>query len=217
MEDTTIKDILKTVEDLHRQNDYSGAKKLLEGHKSELDPGVWHFNLGVLNAKLDQWPLARFHFLMAEKNGYSGNEILRNQKIVEEKLEIQKLEKPLSTADYLRKGALIGSEGIFLSVSFIFLILGIISLWKKSGAKVFVMFASLAILTTGLNFWILSWNRSVVINPAPVFEGPSVIFQSRGEIPPGVMIITSKQGEWEKIVFPSRFDGWIKAADLKEL
>lgn len=217
MEDTTIEDILKTVEALHRQNDFAGAKKLLEGHQSDLDPGVWHFNLGVLNAKLDQWALARFHFLKAEEQGFSEPDLLNNQKIVEEKLEIQKLEKPISTADYLVKGALIGSQGIFLSISLVLLIMGIIALWKKAGSKIFAVFISLAILITGLNFWILSWDKYVVINPAPVFEGPSVIFQNRGEIPPGVMIIVEKQGGWERIIFPSRFEGWIKAVELKEL
>lgn len=217
MEDTTIEDILKTVEALHRQNDFAGAKKLLEEHQSDLDPGVWHFNLGVLNAKLDQWALARFHFLKADERGFSEPDLVSNQKIVEEKLDLQKLEKPISTGDYLTKAALIGSQGIFLSISFVFLIMGIVSLWKKAGSKIFAVFISLAILITGLNFWILSWNKYVVINPAPVFDGPSVIFQNRGEIPPGVMIIVKRQGDWEKIIFPSRFEGWIKAVDLKEL
>lgn len=217
LEDTTIEDILKTVEALHRQNDFAGAKKFLEEHQSDVDPGVWHFNLGVLNAKLDQWALARFHFLKSEELGYSNSELLNNQKIVEEKLDLQKLEKPISTADYLVKGAMIGSQGIFLSISFLFLILSIISLWKKAGTKIFAVFISLAISITGLNFWILSWDKYVVINPAPVFEGPSVIFQNRGEIPSGVLIIVEKQGDWERIIFPSRFEGWIKAVELKEL
>lgn len=217
MEDTTIEDILKTVEALERQNDYSGAKKLLEQNQTHLDPALWHFNLGVLNAKTEQWALARFHFLKAQESGYSKPELVTNQNIVEDKLEITKLEKPISTSDYLMKGALLGSQGIFLSLSLLLLVAGLLSLWKKAGLKVFSIFVVLALGLTAINFWIISWDKYLVINPTPVFEGPSVIFQNRGEIPSGVFVIVKKQGDWEKILFPSRFDGWIKAADLKEL
>ncbi len=217
LEDTTIDDILKTVEALHTGKDYAGAVSYLEKHRGHLPQGLWHFNMGTMNAKLEKWPEARFHFLMAEEQGFSPDLVTNNKFIIEEKLNLSKLEKPITTSDFFYKGSLIGSEGLFTTLSLLCLLIGLYALWKKASLKVFSAFIVIGVMILGLNLWIKSWNKQIVIGSVPVFEGPSVIFQARGEIPPGVLVITTTKDEWLRVLFPSRFEGWIKNADLKEL
>lgn len=217
MEDTTIEDVLKTVETLHNQKDYAGALKTLEANQAKISPGLWHYNMGTEYGKLQNYPLSRFHFMMADLEGFSTKELFQNKELVENKLEVQKLEKPLTVSDYLRKGSLIGSQGIFTLVSLVLIIAGIVSVWKKAGFKVFVSLLLCAGILLGLNFWVNSWNKSIVVTAQTIYDGPSVIFSTTNELAPGVMLITSKEGEWLKVVYPSRFSGWIKNTGLKEL
>ncbi len=217
MEDTTIEDVLKTVEALHAQKDYKSAIHKLETNQSKISPGVWHYNMGSVHGKLENWSLSRFHFLMAELNGYSTKELMMNKKLVESKLSIEKYEKPISTTDYLIKGSLIASQGILTMVSFLIILFAIYRARKVSELKSLALTTLFAGFILVLNFWILSWTKVVVFSPQMVREGPSVIFRETTEVPAGIMLVISKEGEWSKIIYPSRFEGWTQGKNFREL
>ena len=217
MEDTTIKDVLKTVQTLHDQKDYQAALKTLEANKAEISPGLWHYNVGTIYGKLENWPLARYHLLMADTEGFRSKELFNNILLVESKIESIKLEKPESTMDYFVMGGITASQGVLTSISLILVICGIFGLRKKINLKSSMVFFFMAIMVLGLNWWILSWNKNIVITPQPIKDGPSNIFESRGEVQPGLLIVGSQKGEWLKIYYPSRFQGWIKKSGLEEL
>lgn len=182
-----------------------------------MDSALWHYNMGTVQAELNNWPLARYHLLLAKEAGHQSPQQEQNQKFVEEKLDIGRLEKPLGFSDYLIKGSLIATEGIFMTFALLAVVLGIWTVKKKPsrGNIAFLLVGTL--LPVGLNFWIKSWPKQIVVQPVEIFEGPSALFGQRGEIPPGVMVITDTKGEWKKIVYPSRFTGWIKENGLKKL
>lgn len=217
MEDTTIEDVLKTVEALYAQKNYQEALKTLEANQANISPGVWHYNVGTILGKMENLPLARYHLMMADLEGFNSQEVIANKKLVESKLDIAKLEKANSASDYFVKGGIEASQGILTTLSLIFVILGIVNMWKKSSYKVLAVLLTSALFIIGLNYWIQSWDKVIVITTQSIQEGPSVIFPSRDELPVGVMLIISKKGEWSKIVYPSRFQGWIKNTGLKEL
>lgn len=217
MEDTTIEDVLKTVEALHNQKDYQGALRALESNQGKISAGLWHYNMGTILGKMENFPLARFHLMMADSHGYTRKELFQNKEYIETKLDISRLEKPLSTTDYLVKGSLFASQGLFTMLSLIMIILGVISFIKKAGIAVFGTCLLTAGLLLGANFWIQSWDKVIVVEAQAIHEGPSTIFGAREEIPSGVMLVTKKTGEWRKIYYPARFSGWIKESGLKEL
>ena len=202
MEDTTIEGVLKTVASLYSQKNYGEALKLLESNKAEISSGVWHYNMGTIYAKTENLPLARFHLIMAEELGLTNKDQASNLEMVEVKLGVDKNESALSTSDYLIKGSLKASEGILTAVGLLLIVLAVILL---------------ALSCTGLNLWIHSWKRMIVIEPRVIQEGPSAIFREQGELPVGTMIIVKAQGDWLNIVYPSRYEGWVKSNGFKEL
>lgn len=217
MEDTTIKDVLKTVQDFYRQNDLKSALQTLEAAERDISGGLWHYNMGTIHGKMENWSLARYHFLQSQLEGYTGGELQINLNIVESKLNLTKVEGPITSQDYLLRAGLEAQHGVFTLVGLLFILLATISLWKKSGYKIWLSFLSCALLVFGLNLWVRSLDEFVVIRPQMIQEGPSAIFRSVDELPAGVLLIGKRQENWLKIIYPSRLEGWIKNEGLKEL
>lgn len=173
--------------------------------------------MGLTLAELKNWPKSRYHLLIAEDIGLESKSLIQNKKLVESKLELERLEKPIDLSDYMIKGGLIAGKGPLVSLGLIFLISGLIMLKKTKKIKVFAVMMALMTLTIGLNLWIDSWPRKIVIGKEPLYEGPSALFNVKGDLPPGLMILTRTRGDWEEIIFPSRFSGWIKHDEVKNL
>ncbi len=217
MEDTTIENVLKTFEDLYLKKDYLSALKVLEKSQNEIDPGLWHYNMGTTLGELNNWPMARFHFILADKVGFTSKELEQNIKVVEKKLDISRLEKPLTTSDFLIKSSFVASEGPLISLSLIIIVL---SLWKmKKNLSIKSVASSITIIMFPLllNAWINSWDQKICPVSVPIYEGPSALFHIKGELPAGIVLLTNKKDGWEKIIFPSRYSGWIKSGGLKLL
>jgi hypothetical protein len=217
LEDTTIEDVLKTVEALYAQKDYQKALETLTANKGIISEGVWHYNVGTVYGKLENWPMARYHLLMAEWEGLSSQEAIANKKFVEEKLDTPKLERPLSPSDFFVKGGIESSHGILTTVSLVIVVIGLLISWKRKSLKILSSSVIVSLMFVGLNFWIQSWDKLIVTNSQIIKDGPSEIFAAKDEIPVGLMIVGTKKGEWVEIVYPSRFQGWIKFTGLKEL
>ena len=197
--------------------DYPNALLTLNNQKSNLPDDIWHFNMGTVLGKLDQLPLARYHFMMAEAKGFHGEQLSEAQDYISEKLELERLEKPIEVQDYLFRTGMIFSEGIFTTFSLIFVVLGIWLIRKKAQISQIIMIFVLALIPLGLDFWVRSMPKRIVMDSTPVFEAPTAIFGTKGELPPGVMIITKQKEGWEYVLFPSRFSGWIKPVGIKPL
>lgn len=217
MEDTTIEDVLKTVEKLYSEKDYAGAFKLLENSVNKVSKGLWHYNMASVLAKLEKLPEARYHLLMSERHGFSSKELSLNQELVETKLGVRKLESPLTMTDYLVRGGIIGAQGYFTTIALLGLVISIWLARKKDQFKGAIFFLFCSAIFIGLNFWVENWEKYIVVAPKVIQEGPSSIFREKGEIPLGVMLITQEKEDWIKIIYPSRFEGWTKRNGLKEI
>lgn len=209
--------MLKTFQDFYVQKDYANALLTLEKNRDEMSPGLWHYNVGTVKASEGRFAEARLHFLKARELGFSDSANETNLRLTEEKLEVTRLEKPLSVTDYLIKGALWAREGAFTTLSLIVLVIALWNLRKRKSFQMAAVYAVLMAIPLLLNFWVNSWSRLIVIEPQLVQEGPSVIFGGRNELPSGVMLVTRHKGDWLEIIYPSRFSGWIKSAGLKAM
>jgi hypothetical protein len=209
--------VLKTFEEFYLKGDYKNAVQALVQQQSNIDAGIWHYNMGTVLTKLNNLPMARFHFLLAQENGLDSKELELNQKIVESKLDATRLEKPLDFSDYLIKMGNFSNKGPFVSLSLLFLIIGLFKLRKSASPKRVLGFILAVITPLILSFWIGTWPRKIALVSVPVHEGPSAMFRVISELPAGILIISQEKGDWENIIFPSRFSGWIKSDSLKRL
>ncbi len=201
----------------YAKGDFPNAQIELEKVREKISPGLWHFNMGTLKAKMSSPAEARFHFLEARLNGFTEEQLNQNLEVVETQLRVNSLEKPLDARDYAMKAGMWSQNGFFTMLSLLILVIGMIILKKKRKYSVLFLTLTLAAIPFGLHFWVKSWDKYITLAAHEVREGPSAIFGSRGELPDGVLVITKKSGEWREIIYPSRFRGWIKNAGLKEL
>ena len=208
---------MKTFEGFYLKKDYVNALKTLEGQQKDIDLGLWHYNMGTVLAEMNNWPMARFHFLLAEKSGLNNKQLNQNLLLVEEKLDITRLEKPLSTSDYLLKASFVAADGPLVTLGFLMLAVGLYLLKKKPSLKSAAIFVVAVFTPLMLDLWIDTWPRQIVTSNKVIYEGPSALFGPLGELPQGVMILSNKKDGWEEIIYPSRFAGWIKPEDLKSL
>jgi hypothetical protein len=208
---------LKTFEEFYLKKDFEKALGILENNREVLDIGLWHYNMGTIYAELGNFPLARYHILSAKAEGLNTPELLQNKSLVEEKLEVTRLEKPLNFSDYMIKGSLVMSDGVFTTISLLFFVMGLFLIRRSKNLKSIIIFLVLVLIPILLNGWVSSWPLKLVVEHKAIYEGPSRIFNVRGDIPAGVLIISSPKGEWEEVIYPSRFAGWLKTGGLKEL
>ena len=208
---------MKTFEGFYLKKDYVNALKTLEGQQKDIDLGLWHYNMGTVLAEMNNWPMARFHFLLAEKSGLNNKQLNQNLLLVEDKLDLTRLEKPLSTSDYLLKASFVAADGPLVTLGFLMLAVGLYFLKKKPSLKSAAIFVVAVFTPLMLDLWIDTWPRQIVTSNKVIYEGPSALFGPLGELPQGVMILSNKKDGWEEIIYPSRFAGWIKPEDLKSL
>ena len=208
---------MKTFEDFYAKKDYSNALQTLLKLKSEIPTQDWHYNLGTILAKQEKWAEARLHLLKAQDLGFSGHEVSQNLAIVESSLDVEKLEKPVSGIDYGYKAALYLQDGLLTTLSLVIVVVGLLIIKKQPSFKRFVLMLGLVLIPMSLNFWINSWSQGVVMETTVLNDGPSKIFESHGEIPIGVRVIFDQEDSWLKIVYPSRYQGWVKTGSIRDL
>ena len=208
---------MKTFEGYYLKKDYPNALLTLEKHQQEIESGLWHYDMGTVFGEMQNWPMARYHFIMADARGFNSKELAQNQRLTEAALEVGKLEKPLDTSDYLIKSALVAAEGPLVTLSLIFVVLGLWTLKKSPSIKRALVFVFVVLTPLVLDLWIDSWPRKIVTAPKSLFEGPSALFEARGEIPAGIFVITNTKEDWEEIIYPARYSGWVKADGMKKL
>lgn len=216
-EDTTIEDVLKTFEAFYVKKDYSNALLTLQKNSAALPNGLLSYNFGVIYSKLENWPLARYHFLQAEEFGFSQVELIHGLELVETKLELAKLEVPINLTDHLIKVSLFAKDGVLTSLGLLALLLGLIVLKKKATLSKAVIWILGVIFPIALSFWIDSWPRMIVEKPEAISEGPSALFREIGELPPGLLVVVRGEGDWRKVIWPSRYSGWVRTNALLKL
>ena len=209
--------MFKTFREFYDQKYYANAELFLRENTDAMPAGVWNYNLGTVLARKNDLPLARFHFLQAKNLGFRTEGLEENLQYVEEKLEIPKWEAPLSLEDYSKKTALWAQGGFFTTLALVILIMGIIHFMRTKLARLIPLYGLMMLIPLGMNFWVESWESYLVKDSQLVMEGPSAIFSPKGEIPAGVRVLTKRRGDWLKVIYPSRFEGWIRNQGLISL
>jgi len=208
---------LETFEKLYKGKQYRQALDYLQKYQKELDPGIYHYNFSLLMIKNENWPLARYHLLMAENNGIFDEGLYINQKFVGEKLDTVRYEEPQTINDYFIKYSFELSSGFYTTLSLLFLIVGLIVIKKVSKLRSWIFWAVLVLSPILFNYWVDSWEKVIVEKEIVIMDGPSNLFMTEKKIPPGVLLVLETKDGWSKVIYPSEFNGWINETHYKRI
>ncbi|RPJ75872.1 MAG: SH3 domain-containing protein [Alphaproteobacteria bacterium] len=205
-------------EKLYLKKDYKGAVNYLLQNKQRFDSGIFHYNLGTVYSKIGDQPTARFHLEKAIKEGHINSSSLNNLTYVRNQLQVDDLSTSSNFPDQFMNYSLAIPPAVYLSISLLFLLLGISlikskKLIKKTSIAIFILLIVLPVSFS--NLYLDKINYAVAFKDVPLYEGPSKIFSEKGKVKAGSKIILGEFKEgWFYVKFPISLTGWINKDQL---
>lgn len=210
MEDTNISNVIQSLKTFIESQQWGKAYSLLIKNQQAFDEGVYHYNLGVVKANLNDLAGARYHLEMSKMTGFSGPEVVSGLKSIKEQLNINFLENNNSIIDIFYRTSFDIPSDFYLFLSLILTLIVVLNLKRIDELilKVLMLFAA---TLPALFLLICIETKSVAITTAElsVSEGPSRIFKQVEEVPLGAKIIIGNEyNGWKEIVYPEKLRGW---------
>lgn len=203
---------------LFRKAKFDEAFVALEGLRSELEPGLFSYNMALLNQKMNKLEMSRYHYENALAHGLGSLKVYKNLELVKNELGVTALEKSESVDDYLYSSNFLTNIEYLGIIGFMILLTSIF-LYKKMN-KFFLISLNALIVLYIAGIFFLNQNKIKVISleEINIYHGPSKIFEVIQTTPPGMKIIVEDSNEkWIKVIIPSRFSGWIENKGFKKL
>lgn len=205
---------------LYLEQDFHEAKKWLSENQDKFDQGVYHYNLGTLEAKKEDFAQARFHFELAHKWGISSNALSKNLNFTKNELGINNFEKAINWKDYWYKAGLGISIDFVWSFFFLLLSIALLGKYFKELRKIFV----LSLIVLGITplllkyFYFNQFHYVVSLGHGVIYEGPSKVFSVSTEAPKGAKLLVKDQKEgWLEVLAPVKAVGWIEKKQFKSV
>ncbi len=218
MPDSKADQILKSAEEFYVNQDYDSALSVILKAKSDLDPGLFHYNLGSIYLKMEQLGPARFHLEKAKNFGFSYPMLWKNLKYIKAQPQVLDPTKSKNFQEFF-VGKVIDTPmffvGLFGLICTIFILLSFRKKWIEIKAAVAGVIL-LALLPLAGSYIIKNgYQYAIALKPIRVYEGPSKIYPDYGEIAEGSrVLINNLQDDWYFIISPSSQSGWVEKTDL---
>jgi len=209
---------LQQFEEFYANKQFVEAKNILLQNKQQFDSGIFHYNLGTTYAKLGDLGASRFNLEKALHHGFNNSKSTNNLNYVLEKLQVEDLTTSDSIKDRTMSWLLSNPTDVYiaigLSLTILILTIAIIRKikWKTTLILSIIMFAIPVLLN---NVFLSSLHYAIALKDIPTYEGPSKIFQQKGQLKAGVKIIIEENKDgWIFIKFPENLAGWVKKDHL---
>ncbi len=193
-----------------QSKDYQGAIEWLENNHNELGKATYHYNLGTLQTKLEIWGKARYNLEVAKSYELIPGKIENNL----EALRFHQNLKQLEPTHWLTELLSVPTPLIVVP-SIVFLIFAVLAAKKKLWSWAGGIFGLITVWCFILLTPHLFFKLAVVNEPTGLYEGPSQLFQTSRELPPGLKLVVKEvQDGWALIDQPQTMKGWVKRTDL---
>ena len=204
---------------LFEKGKHTEAIQLLMKQKDQFDPAIYHYNLGVNLAFVNELPLSRYHLENAQNLGFKS---IKSQAILEkvkDDLGVIGVEDKSSFSEHVVSYSLDASIATGVNISLVLLLLFLIKLKSISKTWLKIIIPLVCFLPLLGQYYIQrNFNHAIALEKLEVLRGPSTIFEQTQEVIPGMSFITSGiAGEWIYIYSPSSHRGWIKNKGYLEL
>lgn len=216
---TTVASTKKgSFDELYLKKDYKGAAQYLLKNKQHIDSGIFHYNLGTVYAKMGDQATARFHLEKAIQDGYINSSSLNNLTYVKSQLQVDDLTTSTSFPDSMMNLAIAIPAAGYFSLTLAMLVIFTILIRLRKIQKKWIMTAVVLLAIAPVlfsNFYVKNINFAVALKDVPVYEGPSKIFNEKGQIRAGSKVILGEFKEgWFFVKFPISLSGWINKDQL---
>lgn len=216
---TVSTEVLNQLKSLYGKNQYSEGLELLKSNKESFEPGLYHYNVGTVNAKLKNYSQARFHLELARTKNFNPSLVDNNLKFLKNELGLTRLETPQNFFEYVQDLSTQLSRDAVIIFGLIFIILSILTLRKSKSLVLSLVLILISIIPLSMKYYSSNVLVSGIIKNNVVLQsGPSELFEPAGEAPAGLKIyIKEFRKEWLFIKYPEGFQGWISKKSVNLL
>jgi hypothetical protein len=219
MEKFNTDNFLKSLEPMYVEGEWERAIELLRQQEAHLDPGIFHYNLGTLYAKLEEFGAGRYHLERALQEGAPRIDVLNNLDFIMRYIGGNDLTASTYWLDRLIATWFVIPQEVFITVMLLILLLATVSIWRFGrkntvGLSVLVILSVVPIAADRL--WVSRHLTAIVIESVDVLEGPSMIFEKKFTVQSGakVLVLPSNSPQWMQITRPKAMVGWIRTEQL---
>jgi len=218
MKDHSTQDILKAAQGYYLKGEFENSLKIIRQNKDNLDSGLFHYDIGSIYLKMNDFGPARYHLEKAKKEGFSYPMAWNNLNYI--KLQPGVID-PTQSKDW-REYTTANIMDIPFSFYFAFFMVGmclfLFLLKKKWIENKTLILLYFVLFTTPLIFrysYENGHNYAVTMRDTRVHEGPSKIYSDFGKISAGSRVVVGRfYDNWYYIVSPSERSGWVQKSDL---
>lgn len=207
---------MKAFEESLGRGELAQAKELLNSNQQNLEPSAYFFHLGRVYALENQWAEARIAFLKSQ-NIIPRPETAENLKLIETKMAIKEVESPRTIKDYIINATYFTGTELALTLNLLLLVIGLWTYRRSRNFKKLMSILILMLILGSFSLWINSWPWKIAEDELNVYQGPSEIFDTVQVVPKGIKFLGVEKDKWINIIYPSRFEGWIKKEKISEL
>lgn len=213
-----MSEVLKSLESLYTQERYAEAVELLQSSQASIPSGQFHYNLGTLYLKLEEYGLARHQLEQALSEGFIHSALLNNLEFVQQKVSVVDLSLSSALWDRVYHFAMSVPQDIYIFVALLCIVLIMVSfkLMKKiKWALSAVLLVFIGVLTY-VHFGIVEKNHvAIALSESEVLEGPSNLYKKKYSLPSGAKILLGQNVDgWSYIKRPIHLSGWIRATEV---
>lgn len=218
MENINTTKLFKSLEELYIESKYDDIYQIILESKDSFDPAVFHYNLGTVYARGEEYGIARYHLEKSIKLGMLNKKTLNNLDYVKSKIYFQDIgHSTLIKERVINLGTVLPVD-LYISLSLLFVIAGIILLKVKRKISyrpaLLWMLLCLSPLVS-YQYYFKKQSVGIVLKESIVNEGPSEIYKTVISLPAGSKIIVGENyNGWYFIKSPSSISGWLKKNNL---
>ncbi len=212
-------ELLKSLEALYHAGKGESAVQLLLENRDQLEPGLFHYNLGTFYTQINDLGAGRYHLEKALQYEGPTTDILNNLRTVQTQLAHQELAHSTQIFDRLLASLFELPIDYAITATLILILFGII-IFKWRGIKSFWalgLYFLLSLAPVALSSYVTyQYDVAIVLKESSVLEGPSALFKEKYRLSSGLKIVVEKHEDqgWYFIRKPVHLSGWINQESL---
>jgi tetratricopeptide (TPR) repeat protein len=214
----STQDILKAAQESYLNGDFQNSLKIIRENKDTFDSGLFHYNLGSIYLKLNEFGPARFHLEKAKNEGFNYPMLWSNLKYI-------KLQPGITDPALSRNWKEVGIAEMmdiplalyltFFLVILLGLVISIRKKWLNNKIVIFFIFLISLVPMTFRYTYKEGHSFAVAIKDLRIHEGPSSIYPDYGKISAGSRVIVGRfYDDWYYIISPQDQSGWVQKTNL---